>query len=118
MADWISTINGLIALITGLAGLIGTGVGVFFAIKSKLKELKEKDKNEKLALLKQIADAAMSEAEHSDLTGPHKKEAVISIATAGCKAAGIDISVFAQQLSDYIETSIAWYNDMKDKNKK
>lgn len=32
--DWISTTNGLIALITGLLGLIGTGIGAFFAIKN------------------------------------------------------------------------------------
>ena len=31
--DWITTTNGIIALITGLLGLIGTGVGAYFALK-------------------------------------------------------------------------------------
>jgi len=31
--DWITTVNGLIALLSGLFGLIGTGVATFFAIK-------------------------------------------------------------------------------------
>ena len=38
MGDWITTVNGLIALITSLLGLIGTGVGAFFAIKGFIKE--------------------------------------------------------------------------------
>ena len=32
--DWINTANGLIALITGLVGLLGTAAGAFFAIKA------------------------------------------------------------------------------------
>jgi hypothetical protein len=34
MTDWITTANGIIALITGLLGLIGTGIGAFFAVKA------------------------------------------------------------------------------------
>ena len=41
MSDWITTANGLIALITGLIGLIGTGVGAFFAIKNFIKAVTE-----------------------------------------------------------------------------
>ena len=41
--EWITTVNGLIALITALLGLIGTGIGAFFAIKSFIKGLKEKE---------------------------------------------------------------------------
>lgn len=37
MNDWITTANGIIALVTGLVGLIGTGVGAFFAIKATIK---------------------------------------------------------------------------------
>lgn len=34
MAEWITNANGIITLITGLVGLIGTGVGAFFAVKN------------------------------------------------------------------------------------
>ena len=40
--EWITTINGLIALITALLGLIGTGVGAFFAIKKLYQRIKRK----------------------------------------------------------------------------
>lgn len=36
MNDWITTANGIIALVTGLIGLIGTGIGAFFAIKATI----------------------------------------------------------------------------------
>lgn len=34
MTDLINTANGIITLITGLVGLIGTGIGAYFAIKN------------------------------------------------------------------------------------
>ena len=102
----VSTLKELIALITALVGLIGTGIGVYFAIKGWIKAFKEKDNKEKWAMIQEIADAAMKEAEHSDLNGPHKKEAVIGIINSGCKAADIDIGQFAVQVSDYIDSCI------------
>ena len=41
--DWLTTTNGIITLITGLLGLIGTGVGVYFAIKNWCAALKTKN---------------------------------------------------------------------------
>lgn len=46
MGDWITTVNGLITLITALIGLVGTGVGAFFAIKNFIKATKEKSAKE------------------------------------------------------------------------
>lgn len=114
--NWITTVNGLIALITGLMGLIGTGVGVFFAVKGFLKAFKEKDLKQKWALIMEIADAAMKEYEHSTLHGADKKKAVMDSVKASCKAAGIDCDLFIDQLDAYIEQAIKWYNEMSKKD--
>lgn len=115
--DWITTVNGLIALITGLCGLVGTGIGAFFAIKNFIGKMKEKSSNEVFLLILQMADSAMKEAEASALSGKDKKQLVIDSVKAGCKAASIDIDPFMDQLSDYIDTTIAFVNEM-NKNKK
>lgn len=113
MADFISTANGLIALITGLVGLIGTGVGAFFAIKSLIKSMKEKSAKEIWNLIVSMADAAMKEAEASGKKGNDKKEMVMDAVKAGCKAAGVNIDDFIDQLSAYIDQTISFVNDMK-----
>lgn len=112
MGDWITTVNGLLALITGLVGLIGTGVGTFFAIKNWIKATKEKSSKEIWAMIMEIADAAMKEAEKSTLHGASKKELVINMVKEGCKAAGIDLGPFIDQLGAYIDSCISWYNGM------
>ena len=110
--EWITTVNGLIALITSLCGLIGTGVGAFFAIKAFVKSLKQKSFAEIWALIQEMADAAMREAEKSGKEGKDKKTMVIESVKASCKAAGVDIDVFVDQLSDYIDQTIAFVNGM------
>ena len=65
MTEWITTANGIITLITGLVGLIGTGIGAFFAIKNWITVLKTKSSQEIWALIMEIADAAMAEAERA-----------------------------------------------------
>lgn len=111
--DWITTVNGLIALITGLVGLIGTGVGTFFAIKNWIKANKEKSAKEIWALLMSMADAAMKEAEKSTLSGAGKKELVINMVKESCKAAGVNLDPFIDQLGAYIDNCISWYNGMQ-----
>jgi len=110
--DWITTVNGLIALITGLVGLIGTGIGAFFAIKNFIKATKEKSAKEIWALIMEIADAAMKDVEKSTLKGAAKKEAVISAVKEGCKAAGVDLGPFIDQLGEYIDQTISFVNGM------
>ena len=61
MADWITTANGIITLITGLVGLIGTGIGAFFAIKNWIKLLKEKNANEIWKIYKYADKIRLSE---------------------------------------------------------
>ena len=113
MADWITTANGIITLITGLVGLIGTGIGAFFAIKNWINLLKEKNANEIWKMIMEIADAAMKEVESSVTSGEDKKKIVIDTVKASCKAAGIDVDLFVDQLADYIDQTITFVNGMK-----
>ena len=116
MFEFLETANELAILLTGLIGLICTGISTFFAIKNWLKTLREKTREEQWKLLMEIADAAMAEAETSSLAGESKKTMAIDIINASTKTAGIDISLFASQLDDYIEETIAFVNKMT-KNK-
>ena len=111
--DWITTINGIITLITGLVGLIGTGIGTYFAIKNWITVLKTKNSQEVWSLIMEMADAAMKEAEASMNDGETKKQTVIDTVKASCKAAGIDAELFVNQLSDYIDSTIKFVNSMK-----
>lgn len=60
-----------------------------------------------------MADAAMKEAETSLKSGEDKKQMVIDSVKAGCKAAGINLDLFIDQLSDYIDQTIDFVNCMK-----
>ena len=63
-----------------------------------------------------MADAAMKEAEASSLKGADKKEMVINAVKAGCKDAGLDLDAFLDQLSTYIDQTISFVNDMRDRS--
>lgn len=109
------TLNQIIVLITGLAGLISAGVGAFFAIKNFLAATKEKSAKQIWNMIMSMADAAMKEAEASTLKGADKKQMVIDAVKAGCKDAGLDLDIFIDQLSTYIDQTIDFVNDMKKK---
>lgn len=115
MGSWITTANGIITLITGLIGLIGTGVGAFFAIKNWIKALKTKNAAEIWAMIMEMADAAMKEAEASMKSGEEKKQMVIDSVKAGCRAANVDLDLFIDQLSHYIDQTISFVNGMLKK---
>ena len=116
--DWITSANQIVVLITSLVGLIGTGVGAFFAIKNWIKATKEKSSKEIWAMIMEMADAAIKEAEKSGKSGADKKTMVIESVKASCKAAGLDIDLFIDQLSDYIDQTISFVNDMSKKTVK
>jgi hypothetical protein len=98
-----------------LLGLIGTGIGVYYAVKNFIEVLKTKNAQEVWALIVEIADAAMKEAEASNKPGADKKQMVIDAVKAGCKAADINIDTFIDKLSDYIDQTILFVNEMKNK---
>ena len=104
--------NQIVVLITGLCGLISAGVAAFFGIKSFIKATKEKSKEEIWAMIKNMANAAMKEAEKSQKEGKDKKEMVIEAVKAGCKAEGLDIDAFLDALSAYIDQTISFVNGM------
>lgn len=109
----ITTANGIIALITGLLGLIGTGIGTYFAVKNWITVMKTKNSQEIWTMIMEIADSSMREAEASMQDGETKKQIVIDSVKASCKAAGINIDLFLDQLSNYIDSTIKFVNDMK-----
>lgn len=110
--DWLSTAQQVLALVTGLVGLIGTGIGAYFAIKNFIKATKEKSTQEVWNTIITMADAAMQEAEKSGKSGADKKKQVIESVKAGCKAAGLNIDDFIDQLGAYIDQCIAFANNL------
>lgn len=111
-ANWLSTAQGVLSLITGLIGLIGSGVGAFFAIKNFIKAAKTKSMSEIWSMIMAMADAAMKEAEASQKSGEDKKQMVLDAVKSGCKAADINIDAFIDQLSQYIDQTIDFVNKM------
>lgn len=111
--EWLETANGIVTLISALIALIGTGTGVFFAIKNFIKLMKSNTKEQNWKLIMKITDAAMETAEASSKKGADKKQMVIESVKASCKAAGIDADEFVNQLADYIDQTIAFVNSMK-----
>ena len=111
-ANWLTTAQGVLSLITGLIGLIGSGIGAFFAIKNFIKAAKTKSMNEIWSMIMAMADAAMKEAEASQKSGEDKKQMVLDAVKSGCKAANIDIDAFIDQLSQYIDQTIDFVNKM------
>ena len=111
----LNTVQEIITLITGLCGLVSAGIGAYFAIKNWIKVTKNKNAREIWAMIMEMADAAMKEAERACKTGADKKKMVIASVKASCKAAGLDLDLFIDQLSDYIDQTISFVNDMSKK---
>ena len=111
----LNTVQETIALVTGHCGLVSAGIGAYFAIKNWIKVTKNKNAQEIWAMIMEMADAAMKEAEKSCKTGADKKKMVIDSVKASCKAAGLDLDLFIDQLSDYIDQTISFVNDMSKK---
>lgn len=111
-SEFLSNANAVVVLITGLFGLISAGVGAFFAVRNFIKLAKEKSLKEIWAMIKNMADTAMKEAEKDIASGIDRKTAVMNAVKEGCKAEGLDIGAFIDQLSAYIDELIKFHNDM------
>lgn len=111
--ETIEILQQILPLITGFVGLISTGIATYFAIANYIKSLKTKKTTEIWTLIMTIADAAMKEAEASQLNNEGKKQLVIDTVKAGLIAAGLDITDFLEQLSDYIDDTIAFVKEMQ-----
>ena len=76
-------------------------------------------KNKNWSKIKEIALAAMKEAEASGKKGSEKQQMVIDAVIAGCKTAEIEISEEdLKNLTKYIDETIAWFNNMNKSSKK
>ena len=118
MTEFITSLNEWAVLLGGLFGLLSTACGVFFAVKNWITVLKTKKSQEIWALIMEIADKAMEEAERSNLSGADKKTMAIDIVKASALAAGIDATLFLDQLSTYIDQTIDFFNKMKTAEQK
>lgn len=114
MTEIISNMNEWALFLGSLLSLISAGCGVFFAVKNWIKALKTKQSAEIWALVMEIADNAMKEAEALKASGADKKSMVINAVKAGAEASGLDISAFLTQLDLYIDQTIDFVNKMKD----
>jgi len=110
--DWITNAQALIALIIGFFSLLSGAITAFLSIKKVIKANKGKSLKEIWALVMKLADAAMIEAEKTALNGAAKKDKVITMVNAAAREAGIDISAFTEQLSEYIDQTINFVNTM------
>lgn len=109
----IEILKEIIPLLTGLAGLVSTGIAAYFAVVNLIQNFKGKKATEIWNLIMTIADAAMREAEASQLDGEGKKQLVMDTVKAGLDAAGLDIADFIDQLSKYIDETIAFTKEMQ-----
>lgn len=115
--DWINNANQIVVLIGGIVGLIGTGVGTFFAIRNWIKLMKQKSAKEVWNTIMAAADAAMEQVESQELYGKDAREAAIELVNTTCLAMGLDISAFINQLVAYIDDCIDFHNRMNEANK-
>ncbi len=114
MTEFITNLNEWATFLGSLIGLLSTACGVFFAVKNWITVLKTKQSQEIWTLIMEIADKAMEEAERTGETGANKKAQVMESIKAAVSAAGLDITAFIDQVSAYIDDTIAFFNKMKN----
>ena len=106
-------------MVVFVSGFIAA-VAVLIPVAIKLiKKGAELVKNKNWSKIKEIALAAMKEAEASGKKGSEKQQMVIDAVIAGCKTAEIEISEEdLKNLTKYIDETIAWFNNMNKSSKK
>ena len=116
---WPTTVEGWVNLIVFIAGFVAA-IAVLIPVAIKLiKKGAELVKNKNWSKIKEIALAAMKEAEASGKKGSEKQQMVIDAVIAGCKTAEIEISEEdLKNLTKYIDETIAWFNNMNKSSKK
>ena len=101
-----------IKLIIGLVVAIVTAIpSIIAAIKATWTLVKTKQWNKVM----DIIDNAVAIAEATQKSGAQKKADVIASVTKTCKELNIDIDI--QQVSDYIDQLVDWFNNMQGRNK-
>ena len=116
---WPTTVEGWVNLIVFVVGFIAA-IAVLIPVAIKLvKKGAELVKNKNWSKMKDIALAAMKEAEASGKKGSEKQQMVIDAVVAGCKEAEIEIDEEdLKNLAKYIDETIEWFNSMNKSSKK
>lgn len=115
---WPTTVEGWANLITFIAGFVIAVAALVPTAVNLVKKGAELMKNKNWSKIKDIAMAAMKEAEASGKKGSEKQQMVIDAVVAGCKEAGIEVSEDdLKKLADYINETIGWFNNMIDSSK-
>ena len=116
---WPTTVEGWVNLIVFIAGFVAA-VAVLIPVAIKLvKKGAELMKDKNWSKIKDIALAAMKEAEASGKKGSEKQQMVIDAVVACCKEAEIEISEEdLKNLAKYIDETIEWFNSMNKSSKK
>lgn len=116
---WPTTTEGWIGLITFIAGFVAAVAVLIPTVIKLVKKGAELMKNKNWSKIKEIALAAMKEAEASGKKGSEKQQMVIDAVVAGCKEAEIEISEEdLKNLAKYIDETIEWFNNMNKSSKK
>lgn len=116
---WPTTIEGWVNLVIFVSGFIAAVAALIPVAIKLVKKGAELVKNKNWSKIKEIALAAMKEAEASGKKGSEKQQMVIDAVIAGCKTAEIEISEEdLKNLTKYIDETIAWFNNMNKSSKK
>ena len=116
---WPVTAEGWITLISFIIGFIGAVAALIPTVIKLVKKGKELIANKDWEKIKDIAQAAIEQAEKSGATGADKKQMVLDSVEAACKEAGITLdATLLANLSDFIDTTIKWFNNMNGRETK
>jgi len=105
--DFVENANAIVALISAVVGLLSAAIPLGVVIYNLFKGKKSK---EIFADLKDMAMAAIVEAEKTGKTGAEKKEIAIAAVKAAAAAKNIDIEPFMNQLLAVIDQIVATNN--------
>lgn len=117
---WPTTAEGWAGLLVFVVGFIAAIAALIPTAIKLVKKGAELMKDKNWSKIKDIALAAMKEAEASGKKGSEKQQMVIDAVVACCKEAEIEISEEdLKNLAKYIDETIEWFNSMnKSSNKK
>ena len=116
---WPTTVEGWVNLAVFIAGFVAAVAVLIPTVIKLVKKGAELVKNKNWSKIKDIALAAMKEAEASGKKGSEKQQMVIDAVVAGCKEAEIEIGEEdLKNLAKYIDETIEWFNNMNKSSKK
>jgi|GEM_PF-6053595 len=115
---WPTTAEGWAGLLVFVVGFVAAIAALIPTVRKLVKKGAELVKDKNWSKIKEIALAAMKEAEASGKKGSEKQQMVIDAVVAGCKEAEIEINEEdLKNLVKYINETIEWFNGMNESSK-